>query len=386
MADKSFQKLRVEFRRNRNTRTRVNDWTRKYENDETGVQEDLTSGDERISGKGELVRKRTIVGTRLEVDSEKGDRGDFTIHPETAAGRSRPGRVLSVHGLYCRVEDESGTVFTCVTRRLLKTISTDQRQIVVTGDKVYFRDALVQGRQEGIIERVEPRQGSLSRTSRNRKHLIVTNVDQAILVASLQEPYLKPNLIDRLLVTCDRSGIRPIICINKVDLGDVSPWIPLIGVYSQMGYKVVLTSTKTGFGVERLRRLLCHRSSVLTGQSGVGKSSLLNAIDSSLALRVREVSDVNQKGKHTTTTAELLRLSGGGYVVDTPGIRQFSLWDFVPEEIVGYYRDLRPYENLCRFPDCTHRHEESCAVKNAVADGHLDLGRYESYLSMNDEQ
>ena len=135
-----------------------------------------------------------------------------------------------------------------------------------------------------------------------------------------------------------------------------------------MGYKTVLFSALTGFNTDRLRRLLVGRESVVVGQSGVGKSSALNAIDPSLNLRVREVSRDNQKGKHTTTAARLLKLSFGGYVVDTPGIRQFMLWDVEPEEVVGYYRDLRYYENLCKFPDCVHINEASCAVKDAVAD------------------
>jgi ribosome biogenesis GTPase len=121
---------------------------------------------------------------------------------------------------------------------------------------------------------------------------------------------------------------------------------------------------------------------VVAGQSGVGKSSLLNAVEPGLGLRVGEVSEENQKGKHTTTSARLIPLAAGGYVVDTPGIRQFQLWDVIPEEVAGYYRDLRPYVNLCRYPDCTHTHEADCGVKNAVADGRLDVRRYESYCHL----
>ena len=145
---------------------------------------------------------------------------------------------------------------------------------------------------------------------------------------------------------------------------------------------MLLLSAKTGFGIGRLRQELMGRESVVAGQSGVGKSSLLNAVDPSLQLRVAEVSAENEKGRHTTTTARLLPIATGGYVVDTPGVRQFGLWDVIPEEVGGFYRDLRPYVSLCRFPDCTHTHEEACAVKDGVADGHLDDRRYESYCSM----
>ena len=134
--------------------------------------------------------------------------------------------------------------------------------------------------------------------------------------------------------------------------------------------------------MDRLRKLVHDKECVLAGQSGVGKSSLLNAIEPDLQLRVRSVSADSQKGRHTTTTARLLPLSQGGYVVDTPGIRQFQLWDVIPEEVAGFFRDLRPYVSHCRFPDCTHMHEEGCAVKDAAADGRLDVRRYESYCHM----
>lgn len=381
----SSNKFRIEFKRNRNERTRENDWTRKFrpeDLDNDGNENDEPDSAERISGKGDLVRKRTVVGTKLNVENNSGDRGDFAILPEIHSESCRTGRVLKVHGLNSYVEDENGKIFTCVTRRILKTISTAQRQIVVAGDRVQFRDALNPELNEGIIERVEPRTSSLSRTSWSRKHIIVTNVDQALIIASAAEPRLKPNLIDRFLLTCVRSGIEPVICINKIDLVDRSYYQSLIGVYSQMGFKVILLSAFTGFGIDRLRRLLTDRESVLVGQSGVGKSSILNAIEPGLNLRVGAVSQENEKGRHTTTTAELLRLNFGGYVVDTPGIRQFMLWDIIPEEVAGFYPDLYPFENLCRYPDCTHTHEDNCAVKLAVEDGRLNARRYRSYLAL----
>lgn len=190
---------------------------------------------------------------------------------------------------------------------------------------------------------------------------------------------MKPNLIDRFLITAEKHEIRSVICINKIDLVDPAELQPLVGVYSQMGFEVILMSAKTGQGMERLRQTLHGTQSVLAGQSGVGKSTLLNAIEPELQLRVRSVSADTDKGQHTTSTVQLLPLTGGGYVVDTPGIRQFELWDVIPEEVVGYFRDLSPFVSLCRFPNCTHTHEEDCAIKDAVADGRLDARRYESY-------
>jgi ribosome biogenesis GTPase len=280
------------------------------------------------------------------------------------------------------VQAEDGRVFQCATRRLLKTLSTDQRHVVAAGDRVLFRPVPAVDANEGIIERVEPRRGCLCRASKGRQQVIVANVDQLMIVSSAAEPRLKPNLIDRLLLSAEKGEICPVICINKVDLVDPASLQPLVGVYSQMGYKVLLLSAKTGYGVDRFGRLLRGRESVLVGQSGVGKSSLLNAVDGRLNLRVAEISADTQKGRHTTTTARLLPFSFGGFVVDTPGLRQFQLWDVIAEEVAGFYRDLRPYVSLCRFPSCTHTHEEDCAVKNAVADGRLDERRYESYCCL----
>lgn len=374
---KKSHKVRVDFRKNRSARTREGDLTRQYR--EHGFEEESGPAEERISGKGELSRQRTVVGEVL--DAGKAQEQGFEVQPEVEGDGILSGRVIRVHGVDSAVRTEDGRLYHCVTRRILKTLSTDQRQPVVTGDCVLFRPTENAGVLEGMIERIEPRRGTLSRESRHRKHVIVTNVDQVLIIASADQPAFKPNLIDRMLLSAEQSGIRPVICINKVDLVDPADLQPVLGVYAQMGYGVLLLSAETGWGLDRLRRCLAGRESVVAGQSGVGKSSLLNAVDPELDLRVSEIGTA-QKGRHTTTTAELLELSFGGYVVDTPGLRQFMLWDIIPEEVLGLFRDLRPYENHCHFPDCTHSHEDDCAVKNAVAEGRLDLRRYESYLAM----
>ena len=288
--------------------------------------------------------------------------------------------MLAVRGLISLVADEaSGEIYHCAIRRLLKTLATDQRHVVVAGDRVMFRSEEDTQPKEGMIERVEPRRGSLCRTSRGRQQVIVTNVERVMIITSAAEPAIKPNLIDRLIMAAEKGGVRPVVCINKADLVDRTELQPLVGVYSQMGYDVLLLSAATGFGLGRFRRELAGRESVLAGQSGVGKSSLLNAVDPHMDRSVREVSRDSQKGRHTTTTAELLPLSFGGWVVDTPGIRQFQLWDVIPEEVAGFFRDVRPYVSHCRYPDCTHTHEDGCAVKDAVADGRIDDRRYDSY-------
>jgi len=367
------RKLRANFRKNRNVRTRQNDLTRSFDADKESV-DDIESG-QSVSGKGELTRKRTLVGAEMAEDAT----GTIVL-PAVDTEVCRQGRVLRVHGLVSIVHQDDGTLRQCAIRRLLKTLNTDQRHVVAAGDIVWIRP---EGEGEGIIERVEPRRGILCRTSRGRQHLLVTNVDQVLIVASAAEPRLKPNLLDRYLVTAEKAGIEPILCINKVDLVDPTHLQPLIGIYSQLGYRVLLLSVLKDWGLEPLRKLLRGRETAVTGQSGVGKSSLLNAIEPGLQLRVQSVSRDSEKGRHTTTTSELIPLSSGGFVVDTPGIRQFQLWDVIPEEVAGYFRELRPYVSHCRYPDCTHTHEEPCAVKDAVADGYVDVRRYESYLQIH---
>jgi ribosome biogenesis GTPase len=364
------KKIRTEFRKKHDSRARQIDLTRKYSQHSSEHDDDLVR-DERISGKGELTRKRTVIGQIVDNEDD-----GLSVQLEVDESVCQRGRVLSVHGLASVVEAEDGTYYRCAVRRLLKSLSTDQRHVVAAGDRVLFRQTTT---GEGFIERIEPRRGVICRTSKGRQHVLVANVDQLLIIASAAEPVLKPNLIDRFLVTAEKSQIRPIICINKIDLVDPADLQPLAGVFGRMGYHVVLVSATTGFGIELLRQLVKGKESVVAGQSGVGKSSLLNCIDTTLQLRVSAVSQENQKGKHTTTTAQLWPLAGGGYLVDTPGIRQFQLWDVIAEEVAGFYRDIRPYVSHCRFPDCTHRHETDCAVKDAVADGHLDVRRYESY-------
>ncbi len=377
MAKNKKRKVRVDFRKNRTQPPRRSDWTRRFADSDPRAEE--AAGTERISGKGDLTRRRTVRGEVLASAEQAG----FAVDLEVDTSVCRRGRVLSVHGLTCLVEDDTGQPYHCAVRRLLKTLATDQRHVVVTGDRVWFRPVPTAGAAaEGIVERVEPRYGTLCRQIRGRQQVMVANIDQLLIVASAAQPRLKPNLIDRLLVAAEKGGVQPVICINKIDLVAPASLQPLAGVYAQMGYPVLLLSAATGAGLSCLRRRFAAGQSVVAGQSGVGKSSLLNAVDPGLQLTVREVSEETEKGRHTTTTARLLRLAQGGHVVDTPGIRQFRLWDVVAEEVCGYFRDLRPFVSRCRFPDCTHTHEESCAIKDAVADGRLDQRRYESYCHM----
>jgi ribosome biogenesis GTPase len=368
------KKVRVDLRKNRSKPPRQRQWTRGFQ--EHGFADEATANAERVRAKGELSRRRTII---QEETGAKPAASEQVEMPAVGSSDCLAGRVLRVHGLQSVVETEDGRQFRCAVRRLLRTLATDERNIVTTGDRVWFRPAL---NDEGLIERVEPRHGLLTRASRNREHVLVANVDQVVIVVALVEPELKPHLIDRYLTSAEQGGIAPIICLNKADLVDPTPYQPLIGLYSQLGISTLLTSAATGQGIEWLRKRLHDRQTVFSGQSGVGKSSLLNAIQPGLGLAVREVSDTTQKGRHTTTTAQLLKLDFGGWVVDTPGIRQFQLWDILPEEVEGFFPEFRPFVPLCAYPDCTHTHEDRCAIKRAVVRRQISEHRYASYLGM----
>ncbi len=373
MANKKRKsKIRTEFRKNYDRRTRRNDFTKSFRS--TDNDDDITPNtqSERLTGHQDFGKKRTITGS-LREDEATG----FVVDLDAADAPA--GRVLKVHGLTSTVRLDDGTHLECATRGLLKSLATDLQNVVVTGDRVNVK---VMGSKQGMILRVHPRVGTICRTSRNRQQILVANVDQVIILASAAEPNLKPNLVDRFLVSAESTGIKPIICINKVDLVDPAELQAVTGVWAQLGYPVVLLSVKMNWNVGRLKSLLVNRDSVVAGQSGVGKSSLLNAIEPGLDLRVGDISDETQKGKHTTTYSRLIPLAEGGHIVDTPGIRSFQLWDVIPEEVAGFFRDIRPFVSFCQFPDCTHTHEQNCAVKDAVADFKIDVRRYESYCQI----
>lgn len=375
MPRKKSNKIRIEFRKKHQSQARSADLTNDYAVD----QEDIdTVASQRVSGKGDQTRHRTVKGNLVD-DDEPESLGQVQL--DVDASQTLSGLVLRVHGRESIVRVEDGRIFRCAVRRVLKNLATDQRHVLVAGDVVRL---LPEGEEQAWVVRIEPRRSTLSRTSKQRRHVIVANVDQLLMVTSAAQPSIKPNLIDRVLATAEQNQLDACVCINKCDLIDTTMLQALIGTYTQMGYRVLMVSAARGWGMDRLRRMTRNRNSVVVGQSGVGKSSILNAIDSGLRQRVQAVSAENQKGKHTTTTAEVFPLSYGGSIIDTPGVRQFQLWDISPSEMSGLFRDIRPFASNCRYPNCTHIHENDCSVKDAVADGRLDGRRYDSYCQMVD--
>jgi ribosome biogenesis GTPase len=189
-------------------------------------------------------------------------------------------------------------------------------------------------------------------------------------------------MLDRFLVICEKQGVPALIVVNKVDLTGLQDAKAIFCHYESLGYPIIYTSVKQKVGLDALRSQLAHRISLLTGPSGVGKSSLLNAIQPGLGLQVRQISQATSKGRHTTVVRELFPLEGGGYVADTPGLKALALWDIEPEELDAYFPELRTRVADCAFSDCTHVHEPDCAVRQAVEAGQIHPARYQSYLRM----
>lgn len=368
MAKKRAKKVRVAFRKNREKRPRSQNFTRDAQEESAGDQQ---GAGERITGKGQLTRYRTIISTE---DDQAGVQRRIDEESCVAA------RVIRAVGANrCDVLTDPGVSYSCTVRRVLRTMARDARNAVVAGDRVMV---LPTTENEGVIERIEPRLRVLSRGSGRFEHIIAANIDQLAIVTSAASPPLKPGLIDRFLVSAARGGVRSIICINKSDLAEPRQLRTIHELYTNLGYEVIETVAVNDVGIEELRGQLIGKETVFAGQSGVGKSSLLNAVQPGLGLRTSRVSDDSGKGRHTTRLTEMIPIDGGGWVIDTPGVRQMSLWDVSPEEIEAYFIEFPPYVADCHFPDCTHTHETGCRVKAAVAEGHISPLRYESYLRM----
>lgn len=273
---------------------------------------------------------------------------------------------------------------TCRIRGRLKRerVLTD---LIATGDYVHWRPT-TPGR--GIIEEVLPRETQLSRRRPGPGHIpieqvIVANPDQALFIFSVCEPTPNLRLLDRLLVIAEASELPATICANKIDLlTDRGQARDIFGPYEKVGYDVVYASAHTGQGVETLKECLVDNLSVLCGPSGVGKSSLLNAIQPELGLAASEISDATGKGRHTTVSVRLFPLSEGGYVADTPGLREAGFFDIYPEELASFFVEMQPHLPDCHFSSCTHTHEANCAVKAAVEIGEISWQRYDSYCRL----
>lgn len=297
------------------------------------------------------------------------------------------------------VEADDGQMYRCRLRGRLKE-AAQASDIAAIGDRVTLTPTPHEGdgadELHGIIESVAARHSVLSRAVRTsgkrgagqaeREHVLIANADQAFFVFAATQPTLNYQMLDRLLAAGEKSEIDElVIVINKVDLEDPSRIDAAMKPYMAMGYTVLYTSALQNVGIDTLRERLRDHISLFTGPSGVGKTSLLNAIQPGLARQVKSVSAYSSEGMHTTRDSALIKLDAGGYLADTPGIRQLSLWDVEPDELDAYFRDIADYVDQCRFRDCTHTNEPGCAVLAALQVGTIHPQRYKNYLQLRDE-
>jgi ribosome biogenesis GTPase len=378
-AAKTIRKVRKEIKRNRKPkRVRHKDWT-SYRFDDPDALGDIDlPQDERVMPRGERERRRTNLALAQKEPEN--------IEEETAAvsAAGHQGIVVEVSSSLCRV-DLGDRSLVCHMRGSLSAEETGYTNVLAVGDEVVISE---NGSGQGVVEEVLFRRSILARPDVHYAHLqqvIVANAEQLLIVASWREPHIWLELIDRYLIAAKRYHLRPIVCVNKVDLAEnIEACRKTIQPYLGLGYRVIFTSALTGKGVGKLRKALAKHTTVLAGLSGVGKSSLLSAVQPSLELRTAQVSEQGGEGRHTTTQVTLHRLEIGGFVADTPGIREFGLSGLKRSELASFYPEIADVTAGCRFGNCTHIHEPSCAVKSAVQQGQVSADRYHSYREIYD--
>jgi ribosome biogenesis GTPase len=304
------------------------------------------------------------------------------------------GLVIRTQSGFFTVQTPDGPIV-CQLRGRLKE-EYQETDLVAIGDRVTLERLTIEADNNvtGAIVAVDERQRVLSRvaprsavgTSAEREQVIIANPDQAIFVFAAARPDPHVRMLDRFLVAAEKAAIPAIrVCVNKIDLAaDLAKTRQIFGLYEQIGYPVLYVSAKTGEGLAALQEALAGKISVFTGPSGVGKTSLLNAIEPDLGRRVSEISRITTKGRHTTRYSELVPCAGG-YIADTPGIRALSPWDVEPHELDGYYIEIAQHVADCKFQDCTHTHEPGCGVQAAMQRGAISPERYDSYLRLRQE-
>lgn len=280
------------------------------------------------------------------------------------------GIVVKAYNSYYYVQT-ADKVAMCTLRGRFKK----ERFSLIVGDDVEYT---MVSADKGVIERIMPRRSVLKRP-------MVANVDQVILSFAAANPDINPVLVDRFLVLAELSGLTTIICINKIDLIDINQLQPIIDLYQKIGYPVIPMSAKAGIGIRELRSKLYDQITAFAGPSGVGKSTILNTVEPGLELMTGEVSEKIGRGKHTTRFAELLPLSGGGFVVDTPGFSFTEFNDLTAQELMYCFPEIAAIAPGCKFNTCLHYREPQCAVKQAVAEGHISQARYDSYIQILNE-
>lgn len=295
------------------------------------------------------------------------------------------GTVVRATGSWYDVASGEGDSFRCRIRGRLRLQGRRSTNPVVVGDEV---ECEADEGGDHVIADILPRRNYVIRRASNlskESHIIAANVDQALLLVTLSDPETPTEFVDRFLVTCEAYKVPATILLSKIDLQPREGVAEFRRVYESAGYRVLEVSARSGAGVGEVRSLLAGRRTLVSGNSGVGKSTLIRAIDPSLDIRTGEISESHRKGRHTTTFSTMYRLADGGAVIDTPGIKGFGLIDIDDAELWHYFPEMMRAAPGCRFYNCTHTHEPGCAVVDAVCSGAISRARYESYLKMLDE-
>ena len=299
------------------------------------------------------------------------------------------GRVIKSTGSWYDVRNDAGEVVLCRLRGKIRLDGLRTTNPVAVGDIVNYEKE--RDKDTCVIDKILPRTNVIVRKSVNlskESHIIASNVDQAILVATIAQPRTSTGFIDRFTVTAEAYHIPVVIVFNKCDIYDDEQNAmaeQLMKVYNGIGYESFVISAKTGYNCDRLKAMMKDKMSMFSGHSGVGKSALVNRLDPNLNIRVGEISEVHEKGKHTTTFAQMYELGFGGYIIDTPGIKEFALYDMEKETLAQRFPEMRALMLECRFNNCTHLHEPDCAIKNAVEQGIIADWRYDNYCNMMDD-
>jgi ribosome biogenesis GTPase len=296
------------------------------------------------------------------------------------------GVVIKTTGSWLTVQTETGELFNCKLKGTFRMKGIKTTNPVAVGDNVQFE--MLDDQQTGLIGQIKPRHNYIIRKATKLSkisHIIAANIDQAVMIVTLAHPRTSTGFIDRFLVTTEAYHIPAIIVFNKVDLYDdqlEEMQEKLFEIYGSAGYKCLAVSALEKSNLEAFIDTLRDKRTLLAGHSGVGKSALINAIEPGLNLKTRELSGYHKVGLHTTTFAQMYKLSFGGYIIDTPGIKEFGLTGFNRKEVAERFPEMRTYMHSCKFSNCTHVHEPGCAVLKAIQDGKVSKSRYENYLSI----
>lgn len=329
-------------------------------------------------------RKRAALKDRSKF--KKSDQDQLKKRQKRVPEHLLRGRVLAIspEGIIVDAEEK---LFSCTLRGSLKKEKGRIKNLIAVGDFVLFE---AKGEKEGTIAHIEERRSILSRAEhhmRQKEQLIAVNIDQVMITASIHLPSLKPALIDRYIIAAKKGKMAPVIVINKIDLlsqiseEEQNLYHHLAKVYRALGIPFLSVSAETGEGMEELKAAMRGKASVFSGQSGVGKSSLINAVTGT-SLKIGEIVEKTQKGAHTTSSTHLVPLESGGFCIDTPGIKSFGLWDLSPQDVQAYFPEIQESGKKCRYPNCSHLGEPDCAVTKAVEKGKISPLRFDSYSAL----